>query len=89
MLDVFFSNQFKKDYKKAVKRHCDVEDLFKVIELFKINFFPICICHDIFLLKRCLICNQRLLTKVKLSFPLVKYHCTLVFFIRQEIFISS
>ena len=35
MLDVFFSNQFKKDYKKAVKRHCDVEELFKVIELLK------------------------------------------------------
>lgn len=33
MLDVFFSNQFKKDYKKAVKRHCDIEELFKVIEL--------------------------------------------------------
>ena len=35
MLDVFFSNQFKKDYKKAVKRHCDIEELFKVIELLK------------------------------------------------------
>lgn len=35
MLDVFYSNQFKKDYKKAVKRHCDVEELFKVIELLK------------------------------------------------------
>ena len=35
MLDVFYSNQFKKDYKKAVKRHNDVEELFKVIELLK------------------------------------------------------
>ncbi|MCQ2574254.1 MAG: type II toxin-antitoxin system YafQ family toxin [Treponema sp.] len=35
MLEVFYSNQFKKDYKKAVKRHCDVEELFKVIELLK------------------------------------------------------
>lgn len=35
MLDVFYSFQFKKDYKKAVKRHCDVEELFKVIELLK------------------------------------------------------
>ena len=35
MLDVFYSSQFKKDYKKAVKRHCDVEELFKVIELLK------------------------------------------------------
>ena len=35
MLEVFYSNQFKKDYKKAVKRHNDVEELFKVIELLK------------------------------------------------------
>ena len=35
MLEVFYSSQFKKDYKKAVKRHCDVEELFKVIELLK------------------------------------------------------
>ena len=35
MLEVFYSNQFKKDYKKAVKRHCDIEELFKVIELLK------------------------------------------------------
>ena len=35
MLDVFYSSQFKKDYKKAVKRHCDIEELFKVIELLK------------------------------------------------------
>ena len=35
MLDVFYSTQFKKDYKKAVKRHNDVEELFKVIELLK------------------------------------------------------
>ena len=35
MLDVFYSTQFKKDYKKAVKRHCDFEELFKVIELLK------------------------------------------------------
>ena len=35
MLDVFYSSQFKKDYKKAVKRHNDVEELFKVIELLK------------------------------------------------------
>ena len=35
MLEVFYSNQFKKDYKKAVKRHRDVEELFKVIELLK------------------------------------------------------
>lgn len=35
MLEVFYSNQFKKDYKKAVKRHYDVEELFKVIELLK------------------------------------------------------
>lgn len=35
MLDVFYSNQFKKDYKKAVKRHCDVDELFKVIELLR------------------------------------------------------
>lgn len=33
MLDIFYSNQFKKDYKKAIKRHCDIEELFKVIEL--------------------------------------------------------
>lgn len=32
MLDIVYSNQFKKDYKKAIKRHCDVEELFKVIE---------------------------------------------------------
>lgn len=35
MLEVFYSNQFKKDYKKAIKRHNDVEELFKVIELLK------------------------------------------------------
>ena len=35
MLEVFYSNQFKKDYKKAVKRHNDVEELFNVIELLK------------------------------------------------------
>lgn len=35
MLDIFYSNQFKKDYKKAIKRHCDIEELFKVIELLK------------------------------------------------------
>ena len=35
MLEVFYSNQFKKDYKKAVKRHNDVEELFKVIERLK------------------------------------------------------
>lgn len=35
MLEVFYSNQFKKDYKMAVKRHCDIEELFKVIELLK------------------------------------------------------
>ncbi len=35
MLNVFFSNQFKRDYKKAVKRHCDTDELFKVIELLK------------------------------------------------------
>ena len=40
MLEVFYSNQFKKDYKKAVKRHCDVEELFKVIELLK-NQLPL------------------------------------------------
>ncbi len=35
MLNVFFSNQFKRDYKKAVKRRCDTDELFKVIELLK------------------------------------------------------
>ena len=35
MLEVFYSKKKKKDYKKAVKRHCDVEELFKVIELLK------------------------------------------------------
>jgi len=31
MLELVFTTQFKKDYKLAVKRHEDVDELFKVI----------------------------------------------------------
>ena len=33
MLEIVYTTQFKKDYKRAQKRGIDVEELFKVIEM--------------------------------------------------------
>ena len=33
MLEIVYTNQFKKDYKLAVKRKEDVEELFRVIDM--------------------------------------------------------
>ena len=33
MLEIVYTNQFKKDYKLAVKRKDDVEELFRVIDM--------------------------------------------------------
>ena len=33
MLSLYYSTQFKKDYKLALKRHSDVEELFRVVEI--------------------------------------------------------